>query len=608
MTSPQINGKVLVLGDDTRSFLSVIRSLGRAGLQVHAAWCPHSAPGLRSRFVTQAHHLTEYEPDTQAWLADFLRLLERERFDLVIPVPDTAIFPMQHWRNRIEALAPCYLLSDQAFEVTSDKGKTYDLAAQLGIRLPRQRTVTTANELVAASGELGFPLVLKPRSSFTLGDVWERRKVLKLRDRDEIMQRWSERQPQEPMLAQEYVAGTGCGVSVLARDGEILTAFQHERLHETLTGGGSSYRKSVSLSPELLEAAARLMRALNYTGVAMVEFKVNATNGTWSLMEINGRFWGSLPLALAAGLDFPRYLYEMLCHGRTDFPRSYRAGRYARNWLADLHWLSGNLRANRNDPYLSTLPLTQLPRELLNVVRLAESSDTFTWDDPGPALAEAREYLREKVMPKLQRSSLLRRKIAASARSTASRAQRVLFVCKGNICRSPFAEWALRRSLPNRIEVRSAGFFPPAGRHSPEPALTAASRFQVDLSGHRSRVLDAGTVSWADFILFMDFECEQMLRSKMPDALRKAHYIGAFHPRRLVQIPDPFGQGPEVFERTFRQLLDLVGEVGRVIADAQAARKSIVREVNSPGGPQLRVGAGSGTRDTDAVLQVTDER
>jgi len=58
----------------------------------------------------------------------------------------------------------------------------------------------------------------------------------------------------------------------------------------------------------------------------MVEFKHSRRTGAWALMEINSRFWGSLPLSLAAGVDFPRYLYEMVCEGRTGVSESLPRG------------------------------------------------------------------------------------------------------------------------------------------------------------------------------------------------------------------------------------------------------------------------------------------
>ena len=108
------------------------------------------------------------------------------------------------------------------------------------------------------------------------------------------------------------------GVELLADQGQILFAMQHRRLHET-TGFGSAYRETVAVNPELRGACEALMRSLNYTGVAMVEFRVDEATGKWILLEINGRFWGSLPLAAAAGADFPLYLYQLLVDGRREF-------------------------------------------------------------------------------------------------------------------------------------------------------------------------------------------------------------------------------------------------------------------------------------------------
>src|SRR5581483_2233614 len=120
----------------------------------------------------------------------------------------------------------------------------------------------------------------------------------------------------------------------------------HERVHEPLMGGGSSYRRSVAPDPELVAATERMLRALDYTGVAMVEFKKDKRTGAWIFIEINGRFWGSLPLAVACGADFPFWLAELLVGGRREFPKRYDLGVTCRNTTLDLEWLRDNLRAD----------------------------------------------------------------------------------------------------------------------------------------------------------------------------------------------------------------------------------------------------------------------
>ena len=125
--------------------------------------------------------------------------------------------------------------------------------------------------------------------------------------------------PFSPLLLQEYFTGDGVGIEVLADQGEVVYAFQHRRLHELpLTGGGQllagealpSIPSFYALRPESDEGHA-------LAWVAMVEFKYNEQSAESRLMEINGRFWGSLPLAVSAGADFPYFLYELLVLGKT---------------------------------------------------------------------------------------------------------------------------------------------------------------------------------------------------------------------------------------------------------------------------------------------------
>jgi predicted ATP-grasp superfamily ATP-dependent carboligase/protein-tyrosine-phosphatase len=557
LTGGMTTGKVLVLGDDSRGFLSVVRSLGRAGLEIHVAWCPANAPSLRSRYVHAVHRLTGYRRTGTAWLAALMRLLEEERFDLVIPCHDAGLLLLQTHRAELEKLPGIYLLGAETFDICFSKARTYDLAERLSIPVPRQRLATNRAEMDAAAAEFGFPLVLKPCASAGLENPSARMVVRKVWRREELDEEVSSERLKQGILAQENFVGTGVGVEALCHNGEVLTAFQHERVHEPLMGGGSSYRKSVALDEELLNAAQKLMAALRYTGVVMVEFKVNLRTRQWILVEINSRFWGSLPLSIAAGIDFPLYLYEMLIFGRVEFPREYRLGVYARNWLKDLRWMLENLRADRSDPALMTQPLWKVAGSFLNPLLLRESSDTLTLDDPAPALAEVAQTFQDGIWPRLELACRPRGGLRKRAILALQGARHILFVCKGNICRSPFAERALRLSGFDG-DCASAGFYPVAGRPSPDVAIEAAAGFGVDLRLSRSRILDDSMVEAADVIFLFDHEHRAAMAASFPAALEKTHFLGALDREGPLEIADPYGHGIEKFERTYGRIVRLV--------------------------------------------------
>lgn len=353
---------------------------------------------------------------------------------------------------------------------------------------------------------------MTPGSTFALSDIAFRRDVRKAHNRDELRDSVAELLPIAPVLLQENVIGVGAGLGVLASAGELLVAFQYERVHEPLGGGGSSYRRSVSLDPALADAARRLVSALAYTGVMMIELKIDPATGRWVLIELNGRFWGGLPLAVATGADFPYYLHQLLVEGRREFPRSYRVGLYARNWSHDLRRLRANITADRHDPPTrTTWPLGRVAAESGNVLRLRERSDTFARDDPRPALGELRELagastsrLRARASRSLQELPSVRRAKRAQLIAAVAHARRLAFVCTGNISRSAYAETYLRSRAPSGIEITSAGSLRLSGRSSPPSALAASSESGVDLSAHRSRALTRELADWADVLLIFD--------------------------------------------------------------------------------------------------------
>src|SRR5262249_42882381 len=131
--------------------------------------------------------------------------------------------------------------------------------------------------------------------------------------REELRARLDELPPSAyPLLLQQRIVGPGVGIFLLLWSGGLVATFAHRRIREKPPSGGVSvYRESIAADPRLVACSLALLRQFAWEGVAMVEYKIDATTGVPYLMEINGRFWGSLQLAVDAGVNFPELLVSL---------------------------------------------------------------------------------------------------------------------------------------------------------------------------------------------------------------------------------------------------------------------------------------------------------
>jgi len=556
-----LSNKVLVLGSDMRSFLTVVRSLGRAGKEVHVAWCARSSQAKTSKYVAQVHNVVR--PPAGSWTTEFLELLRTEQFDLIVPCNDPSILPL-HEHRQLFAPYPIYLIEEPIFETVMDKAAVNEIAAKAGLRLPVEVTLRSVDE-VEKIRQLRSPYVLKPTQSYTANHLSGKNRVAIVDDYQSASSQVTKMLQRTPVAVQEYFEGQGVGVEFLAKDGKILTAFQHLRLHEPPNGGGSSYRKSCSLDPQLLAATTSLIQSLGYSGVGMAEFRYHFKSNDWIFVELNSRFWGSLPLAVACGADFPLFLYDLCCHDRQDFPDNYRLNSVCRNWIMDIDWLRKTLAANGKNPRRQLSLAWQLFKELRFPFMLRESCDTITSDDRSPGVREIQEAFQE--IPRKFRRKMFQSKVhSLSYRQRTSRLLHqkikntcsVLFVCKGNICRSPFAEQYARAKIKQWTGIDSCGYFPKSDRPSPENAVRASQKFDVDLSSHCSAEISSVAVDQADVIFVFDFENYHTVQQQFPQAKAKTFLLSSVQESSSAEIVDPYGGSVDEFQSIYSEIASAI--------------------------------------------------
>jgi len=407
---------VLVTDAGRGSGLAIVRSLGRAGYRIVAADADARSLAFRSRFAHERLVVPDPTRSPAAFAEAVTTAVETFGVDLIVPVTDEAIHPLAHRRDALEAICRLAIGPSEGLALTTDKSLTLELAQRLAIEAPATRVVRAGDtdDALRAADELSRPIVVKPavsRRFIPERDAVLSQSVTYARDAGELVDALARLDPSSSVLLQEYVAGEGHGVGILAHDGKTLAAFQHRRLAEIpVTGGASAWRESVALDARLYDASARLVEALRWTGLIMIEFKLGARP---LLMEINGRAWGSLPLAVRCGVDLPRMLAELYLHGPEHAaspaddtaPGSYRVGIRSFNLELIWPWILQVLRGRHRLSYLPAPRRRDVLPVLLGLVDVRQGSDIVALEDPLPGLAQ---------MPRIVNKLL--RKVRASRR------------------------------------------------------------------------------------------------------------------------------------------------------------------------------------------------
>lgn len=392
-----MTARVLVTDAGRGSAIAVIRSLGCRGVHVVAADFDPRSAGFRSRYAAARVVYPSPKERPEEAVAALAAAAREHEIDLIVPVTDELALPL----SRARASLPCAVAVPEqaALDVAANKERTLALARELGIPVPATTVVETVEEALAAAPGLGWPVVVKPLASRVFTDEGvETLEVAYAGDTGELEARMRAVGGRCPVLLQEYCPGEGHGVELLLDRGRPLAAFQHHRLREVpITGGASSFRESVALDPVLHRHAVRLLSALEWTGLAMVEFRVGRDGPR--LMEVNGRIWGSFPLAVKSGVDFPLRLAELylpaLRNGANAANGHYRVGVRSRNLDLELLWIGSVLRRQRRYPYLPAPPRRRALAAALRLAYPRDGYDVLSARDPGPGLAELGRLARK---------------------------------------------------------------------------------------------------------------------------------------------------------------------------------------------------------------------
>jgi len=328
----EVLGSLLVLDGHLRHAIDIVRSVGRRGFAVDIVSAKPRPPAGYSRYVRDSF-LFDFGASLPSEGLKVVRgLVESRGYDVVLAAGLDGTGCLARSRRELELLTRVVAASPEAFCTAEDKHATSILAESIGIAVPRTLAPEIVDELAECAAWV-YPVVVKARGGqgrFAYANSFEElhRVYRGIAEQSGAVGAEADALP----LVQEYIAGTGHGYFALCDHGRVLASFMHERVREVPPSGGPSSMARSFTDPALEDAGKRVLGALDWSGVAMVEFKRETSSGRYVLIEVNPKFWGSLGLAIAAGVDFPWLMVQLALKGTVEAPAGYRDTAY--QWLS----------------------------------------------------------------------------------------------------------------------------------------------------------------------------------------------------------------------------------------------------------------------------------
>lgn len=356
---------IFITDGRSRASLAIIRSLGMKGFNIISGESYSINPSFFSRYVKERCIYPDPRKNPDLFLEFILQFIRKNKIDMIIPVRDDATLILSKNKEEISQYSRILVADHSTLMKARDKAETIRIAQ--ANHIPHPHTLIT-DRYDQIDEKLTFPLILKPRQSSGSRGISLVNSKTELFEQYELISKIF-----GPPLVQEFIPyGGAIGVSMLFNKGQPRAIFTHKRLREYPRSGGPSTLRESIRHEDAEKNATELLEAMNWHGVAMVEFRIDARDGIPKLMEINPRFWGSLSLAVNSGVDFPYLLYEMAKNKDIKSCVDYQLGMKNRWLIGDLLWLLSSI--NKRKDFAEFMHFSNI------------GSDEFILADPLPLL------------------------------------------------------------------------------------------------------------------------------------------------------------------------------------------------------------------------------
>jgi predicted ATP-grasp superfamily ATP-dependent carboligase len=329
-----VNEPVLIYGIETPIGLSIIRELGSHKIPVYGIAKNKNAIGLASKYLKKGFYL---DRNKKGFFKKINAIIINYKIKSLITISES---DMLFFNNNKDKIKIQYLFpSNKLLKEVLIKENTYKHAAKLNIKYPKTIQINSIKNIP----ELKFPVILKWSDPNKITPILKKNNIELIKAKycysykDLINELKKYRKINLFPIIQEFCPGIGIGIMVFMKNNKPYLVFQHKRLREyPPEGGTSTFCKSIKVNKHLAQKSIELLKSINWVGPAMVEYRYDNSTNDYYLMEINGRYWGSLPLAYYSKAYFAFLTYKNLYQGLDIKINSYKKNIFCRYFNPDL--------------------------------------------------------------------------------------------------------------------------------------------------------------------------------------------------------------------------------------------------------------------------------
>ena len=307
---------ILVLEAEKVAAFCSIRALAQVGYKIVAASHLKINPSFWSKYPFAKIHCPDIEENYDVYRKWLIKEVKLCKYITIFSFSDKTTQLLSEIKEILSEYTYIYQPDIKTVNSILDKPASYKIASINNINVPK------TYDTECAINSIEYPVVVKPdrKVTYVNGKAFLHKVTKKsyVSNREGLVKQCDKlKKANCPYHLQQNIKGIGRGYFTIIIDGKPVVSLAHERLREyPITGGASTYRKTID-SKELEELSLPLIQSLKWNGPIMVEYKYIPEENKYYFMEVNGRWWGSLPLFINSGVNLPAIFIDYILKGAT---------------------------------------------------------------------------------------------------------------------------------------------------------------------------------------------------------------------------------------------------------------------------------------------------